>query len=95
MKNDQPQLLAKQLLSHLQADSRSSSEVARLAKVSQPTVSRMRHSGGTQQRRSKPFSKLCRLYDLSHIEVADNTCRYEELLEEAIINAWDGTQAGG
>ncbi len=95
MQNDQSQSLAKQLLSRLQADSRSSSEIARLAQVSQPTVSRMRHSGGTRQRRSKPFSKLCRFYDLSHLEVTDNTHRYEKLLEEAIIDAWDGTQAGG
>lgn len=89
MTNDQVQLLSERLLDQLKTDSRSSSEIARLAKVSQPTVSRMRTSSGIRQRSSKPFSKLCSFYNLLAAR------EYNELLKEAIIDAWDGTEAGG
>ncbi|WP_232077989.1 AsnC family protein [Burkholderia sp. THE68] len=84
----------KHLLGCLAADSRSSSEIARLAGVSQPTVSRLRLSDGIRVRRSAPFSKLCEFYG---IEYAPSRLRsaYNDLLRAAILESWDGTEEHG
>lgn len=79
------------LLRHLQADTRSSSEIARLSGVSQPTVSRLRMSDGRRLRRSAPFNKLCSFYGLN----APGPRRYNDLLREAIVDAWDGSDEHG
>lgn len=89
------QSVVQQLLFRLQADTRSSSEIARLAAVSQPTVSRMRRSEGKRQRISRSFNKLCGFYNVSLVELGKTTNGYNDLLKEAIIDTWDGTEAGG
>ena len=89
------QLVAQQLLSRLRSDSRSSSEISRLANVSQPTVSRMRHYEGKRQRASKSFNKLCNFYGIPLADFDKASHGYNGLLQEAIIDAWDGTEAGG
>jgi hypothetical protein len=93
--NDPIQSVVQQLLSCLKADSRSSSTIARLAAVSQPTVSRMRRSDGTRQRVSKSFNKLCNFYNVPIAAGSQASHQYNDLLQEAIIDAWDGTEAGG
>ena len=103
MEDNQAQLLEQQLLSRLKADSRSSSEIARLACVSQPTVSRMRQLKGKRQRISRSFNKLCNFYGLASVghptkpsvmsPKADR--EYYDLLRDAIIEMWDGTEASG
>lgn len=93
--DDQIQSVVQQLLSRLKADSRSSSAIARLAAVSQPTVSRMRRSDGKRQRVSKSFNKLCNFYNVPIAAMSKASHEYNELLREAIIDAWDGTEAGG
>lgn len=95
MANDQTQLTVQQLLSCLKADRRSSSEIARLACVSQPTVSRMRRFDGKRQRTSKSFNKLCNFYDVPSFTDGKVSHRYDDSLRDAIIDAWDGTEAGG
>ncbi len=95
MGNNSTQAMVQQLLSHLRADSRSSSEIARLASVSQPTVWRMRRSYEKRQRISKSFNKLCALYGVSLAAPDKAIHRYDELLRNAIIDVWDGTEASG
>jgi len=95
VENNQTESITQQLLSRLRADSRSSSEIARLAAVSQPTVFRMRHSDGKRQRISRSFNKLCAFYDVPLTTLDKAGHRYNDLLREAIIDAWDGTEAGG
>ncbi len=95
MTNDQTQLVVQQLLSCLRADSRSSSEIARLASVSQPTVSRMRRFDGKRQRISQSFNKLCNFYAVLSVTDCKASHRYDDLLRDAIIDVWDGTEAGG
>ncbi|MBE9139314.1 AsnC family protein [Nodosilinea sp. LEGE 07088] len=95
MTNDQTQLVVQQLLSCLRADSRSSSEIARLASVSQPTVSRMRRFDGKRLRISQSFNKLCNFYDVPSVTDGKASHGYDSLLRDAIIDAWDGTEAGG
>lgn len=95
MEDNQIQLVVQQLLSCLRADNRSSSEIARLAAVSQPTVSRMRHFDGKRQRISKSFNKLCIFYDVPLTMPDKASHGYSELLRDAIIDVWDGTEAGG
>lgn len=87
--------MAQELIRHLKTDPRSSSEIARLAKVSQPTVSRLRHTGGTRQRMSQSFNKLCNFYKILQIGHGDDSQHYNAKLQKAIIEAWDGTEAGG
>lgn len=94
-KDDPIQSVVEQLLSCLKADNRSASEIARLASVSQPTVSRMRRSDGKRQRVSKSFNKLCSFYNVPTAAVSKASHGYNELLQAAIIDAWDGTEAGG
>ena len=94
-KNDPLQSVVQQLLSCIEADSRSSSTIARLAAVSQPTVSRLRRSEGTRQRVSKSFNKLCNFYNVPTAAMSETSHDYNELLQAAIIDAWDGTEAGG
>src|SRR5215204_5105287 len=50
------------LQQRLREDKRSDSEIARAAKISQPTVSRLRSSTTERLRWSKPFNKLCSMY---------------------------------
>jgi len=85
-----------ELLSRLAADRRSASEIARLSGVSQPTVSRLRLSSGQRLRRSEPFNKLCSFYgiDASGAQRWPRTA-YNELLRDAIVEAWDGSEEHG
>jgi len=80
------------LLRRLMADTRSSSEIARLSGVSQPTVSRLRQSNGRRLRRSAPFNKLCTFYG---VDMHPSRRRYNELLRDAIVDAWDGSDEHG
>jgi len=80
------------LLRCLLADTRSSSEIARLSGVSQPTVSRLRLSDGRRLRRSAPFNKLCNFYG---VDIGPSRRRYNELLRDAIVDAWDGSDEHG
>ncbi|MBN3755637.1 helix-turn-helix transcriptional regulator [Paraburkholderia sp. Tr-20389] len=82
------------LLRRLMADTRSSSEIARLSGVSQPTVSRLRLSKGRRVRRSASFNKLCSFYGMEarHVGRAGG---YNELLRNAIVDAWDGSEEHG
>ncbi|MDN7902561.1 helix-turn-helix transcriptional regulator [Burkholderia diffusa] len=81
------------LLRRLMADTRSSSEIARLSGVSQPTVSRLRLSNGHRLRRSAPFNKLCSFYGVDTGGPARR--RYNDLLRDAIVDAWDGSDEHG
>jgi len=83
------------LLSALQADARSSSEIARLAEVSQPTVSRMRTRASARARRSESFNKLCIFYGLAIPKRTVAVDGYNDLLKRAVIDAWDGSDAHG
>jgi hypothetical protein len=83
-----------ELLAKLAGDSRSSSEIARLSGVSQPTVSRLRLSNGARIRRSGPFNKLCSFYGILHRRVG-GVVGYNELLRDAILEAWDGSERHG
>ncbi|MBK1818502.1 helix-turn-helix domain-containing protein [Burkholderia orbicola] len=80
------------LLRRLMADTRSSSEIARLSGVSQPTVSRLRLSNGRRLRRSAPFNKLCSFYG---VDTESSRRRYNDLLRDAIVDAWDGSDEHG
>jgi hypothetical protein len=55
----------------------------------------MRRSDGTRQRVSKSFNKLCNFYDVPLVAESQASHQYNDLLQEAIIDAWDGTEAGG
>lgn len=83
------------LLSRLRADSRSSSEIARLSGVSQPTVSRLRLSDGRRLRRSAPFNKLCSFYVVDVRSSRRRSGGFNDLLREAIVEAWDGSDEHG
>lgn len=83
------------LLSRLLADTRSSSEIARLSGVSQPTVSRLRLSNGQRVRRSASFNKLCSFYDIRPVPAGRRAAGYNELLRNAIVDAWDGSEEHG
>ena len=83
-----------QLVARIKADRRSDSDIARLSGVSQPTVSRLRNSLEQRSRGSKPFNKLCSFYCIA-VDVARGAGGYNELLRNAIIDAWDGTEAHG
>lgn len=80
------------LLRRLMADTRSSSEIARLSGVSQPTVSRLRLSNGHRLRRSAPFNKLCSFYG---VDTGPSRRQYNDLLRDAIVDAWDGSDEHG
>jgi hypothetical protein len=84
-----------QLKAYLEADPRSSSEIARLSGVSQPTVSRMRLSNGRRIRRSSPFDKLCIFYGVGGAVSSRCAAGYNELLRDAIADAWDGSEEHG
>ena len=83
------------LLRRLMADSRSSSEIARLSGVSQPTVSRLRLSDGHRMRRSASFNKLCSFYGIDAHLLGKRVGGYNELLRNAIVDAWDGSDEHG
>ncbi len=86
------------LLSRLLADTRSSSEIARLSGVSQPTVSRLRLSNGRRLRRSASFNKLCSFYGVEPRQRRPTgrlAASYNELLRDAIVDAWDGSEEHG
>jgi transcriptional regulator with XRE-family HTH domain len=83
------------LLKLIQADERSSSYIARLAGVSQPTVSRLRNAKGNRVRQSASFNKLCIFYGIQLSVGTLGVDSYNEILRDAIIDAWDGTQPHG
>jgi hypothetical protein len=83
------------LLDRLRADPRSSSEIARLCGISQPTVSRLRLSGGQRLRRSDPFIKLCTFYGMEAPAAGARGGSYDERLRDAIVDAWDGSDEHG
>ncbi|SDI79646.1 hypothetical protein SAMN04487926_12478 [Paraburkholderia steynii] len=83
------------LLRRLMADVRSSSEIARLSGVSQPTVSRLRLSKGRRVRKSASFNKLCSFYGVEARHVGGRATGYNELLRNAIVDAWDGSEEHG
>jgi transcriptional regulator with XRE-family HTH domain len=83
------------LMRRLTADRRSSSEIARLSGVSQPTVSRLRLSNGRRMRGSKSFNKLCSFYGIDARVSGKRVGRYNELLRDAIVDAWDGSEEHG
>ena len=83
------------VLHHLAQDERSSAAIARAAGVSQPTVSRLRRSRARRERWSRSFNKLCNFYRVPLAEGDTAGRRYNELLPEAILDAWDGTAENG
>jgi transcriptional regulator with XRE-family HTH domain len=83
------------LLRRLRDDTRSSSEIARLTGVSQPTVSRLRLSDGHRMRRSAPFNKLCSFYGVDVRPAGRHSGSYNDRLREAIVEAWDGSDEHG
>lgn len=98
MEAPDPHFPVQELMSRLTADTRSSSEIARLSGVSQPTVSRLRLSNGRRLRRSTSFNKLCSFYGVEPKSGgrrggADGA--YSELLRNAIVEAWDGSEEHG
>lgn len=93
MEAPDPDFPVQELLKRLAADTRSSSEIARLSGVSQPTVSRLRLSNGRRLRRSASFNKLCSFYEVNASARRDAT--YNELLRNAIVEAWDGSEEHG
>lgn len=86
--------VAQQLVARIKSDTRSDSEIARRAGVSQPTVSRLRSLQGVRSRGSEPFSKLCSFYGIP-VGAAKGLRGYNEQLRNAIIDAWDGTETHG
>ncbi|MEM5317410.1 XRE family transcriptional regulator [Paraburkholderia sp. JHI869] len=84
-----------ELLRRLSDDSRSASEIARLSGVSQPTVSRLRTSSGRRVRRSASFNKLCSFYGVKTLPSSRHAAAYNELLRNAIVEAWDGSEEHG
>lgn len=94
MKGEKSNQAARQLVARIKSDTRSDSTIARLAGVSQPTVSRLRASQGERSRGSEAFSKLCSFYDI-RAGAAKGARGYNELLCNAIIDAWDGTATHG
>lgn len=95
MSNEKIEDATQRLRSALQADARSSSEIARLADVSQPTVSRMRTRVFVRARRSVSFDKLCIFYELVIPTRTAATDGYNDLLKRAVIDAWDGSDVNG
>lgn len=83
-----------QLVTQIKADGRSDSAIGRLSGVSQPTVSRLRNAREQRSRGSASFNKLCTFYGIA-VDVASGAGGYNELLRNAIIDAWDGTEAHG
>ncbi len=94
MKDKGSSAAAPQLASRIKSDQRSDSEIARLAGVSQPTVSRLRRAQGSRSRGSEAFNKLCSFYGIPD-SAAKGARGYNELLSNAIIDAWDGTESHG
>jgi len=84
-----------ELLKQLVTDTRSSSEIARLSGVSQPTVSRLRLSNGRRLRRSASFNKLCSFYGVKTPPAGRHGAAYNDLLRNAIVEAWDGSDEHG
>jgi hypothetical protein len=86
-------LPVQELLRQLATDTRSSSEIARLSGVSQPTVSRLRLSNGLRVRRSASFNKLCSFYGMK--ATSRPAAVYSDLLRNAIVDVWDGSEEHG
>jgi hypothetical protein len=95
MEAPDPHFPVQELLSRLASDIRSSSEIARLSGVSQPTVSRLRLSDGQRLRRSAPFNKLCSFYGIESTPGGRRSSAYNELLRDAIGEAWVGSEEHG
>lgn len=94
MKVEKTPVAAQQLVARIRSDTRPDSAIARLAGVSQPTVSRLRKLQGGRSRSSVPFNKLCSFYGIA-VVAAKGTHGYNDLLRKAIIDAWDGTETHG
>ncbi|WP_082855481.1 DNA-binding protein [Paraburkholderia phytofirmans] len=88
-------LRVRELMSRLMADPRSANEIARLAGVSQPTVSRFRLVKGRRIRGSASFNKLCSFYGVHGESLGRRATAYNELLRDAIVDAWDGSEEHG
>jgi hypothetical protein len=95
MEAPDPHFPVQELMSRLTADTRSSSEIARLSGVSQPTVSRLRLSNGRRLRRSSSFNKLCSFYGVTSMSGGRRDAAYSDLLRNAIVEAWDGSEEHG
>ncbi|WP_082625062.1 AsnC family protein [Paraburkholderia caribensis] len=94
METSESDFPVQKLLDRLAGDPRSSSEIARLSGVSQPTVSRLRLSKGGRIRRTNPFNKLCSFYGI-HGVAGGRAVGYNKLLRDAIVDAWDGSEQHG
>jgi hypothetical protein len=55
----------------------------------------MRRFDGKRQRISQSFNKPCNFYDVLSVTGGKAGHRYDDLLRDAIIDVWDGTEAGG
>lgn len=93
MKNESVDASVRRVLSCLKDDDRSDSEIARISGVSQPTVSRLRRSVGRRHRISEAFNKLCVMYGVPMPSMRKTGRGYNELISDAILDAWDGTDA--
>ena len=58
-------------------------------------MSRFRLSEGKRYRGSHSFNKLCIFYGIPLGKSANTASGYNELLRDAIIDAWDGTELHG
>ncbi len=63
-------------------------------------MSRLRLSNGTRIRRSRPFIKLCSFYGIDpgrDVQAGNDVemTPYNELLQSAILDAWDGSEEHG
>lgn len=83
-----------QLLARMKVDNRTDSDIARISGVSQPTVSRLRNAAKGRSRMSKSFNKLCSFYGVP-VDAVGYEGGYNEQLRNAIVDAWDGTEAHG
>ena len=60
-----------------------------------PEVSRLRLSKGRRVRKSASFNKLCSFYGVEARHVGGRATGYNELLRNAIVDAWDGSEEHG
>ncbi|MDP3817578.1 MAG: hypothetical protein Q8Q57_01120 [Methylotenera sp.] len=72
-------------------DKRTATLIAAEAKVSQPTVSRIKSGKSTRVRETDAFSKLCKFYHIPiSIELQSNVVN-NKLIQDAINTVWDGS----
>ena len=85
--------LAVDLLARLKADTRNSSELARITGVSQPTISRFRTGSPSRKRNSDAFNKLCDFYKIPVSIESEADPSNNQVLLDAVRAVWDGTEA--